>query len=90
MAQDNPRRGAALHRPWFYSLSFYLTSSVLAGILFLALPMAYVPFGSTAIQSVLMMTIVINIHHFVVDAFIWRTKAPRSAVSTSQGLPVAV
>jgi hypothetical protein len=87
MAKPNPALGA-LHRPAFHMAAFYAASFVLAGFLFFLVPMAYVPLGFTLAQSVLMMTVIINLHHFIVDGFIWRTKPARSAVPSPQhGVP---
>ena len=87
MAKPNPALGA-LHRPAFYITSFYVMSFVLAGFLFFVVPMAYVPLGFTLAQSILMMTVIINLHHFIVDGFIWRTKPARSGVPSPQhGVP---
>ena len=87
MAKENPQLGA-LHRPEFYIVGFYVMSFVLAGFLFFVLPMAYVPLGFSLGQSILMMTVIINLHHFIVDGFIWRTKPVRSSVSSPQhGVP---
>jgi len=90
MAKDNPALGA-LHRPAFYITSFYALSFVLAGFLFFVVPMAYMPLGFTLSQSVLMMTVIINLHHFIVDGFIWRTKPAKPGIPASQqGVRVAV
>jgi len=46
-----------------------------------------------ATPSFIMMTVVINLHHFIVDGFIWRTKPvpPRPVSTPPQGqVPVAV
>ena len=87
MSKPNPLLGA-LHRPAFYITGFYVMSFVLAGFLFFVVPMAYVPLGFTLGQSILMMTVIINLHHFIVDGFIWRTKPARSGVPSPQhGVP---
>jgi hypothetical protein len=67
-------RHGPLHRPAIYAAGFYGVSFVLAVILFFLTPLMYVPFGYTPTQSFTMMTWVINLHHFIVDGFIWRTK----------------
>jgi hypothetical protein len=63
---------------------------VLAGFLFFVVPMAYIPLGFTLAQSVLMMTVIINLHHFIVDGFIWRTKPAKSIPASPPGVRVAV
>ena len=85
----NPR----LHSPLFYGGTFYGLSTIVAGILFFLVPLAYVPLGFGAGQALVMMTVVINLHHFIVDGFIWRTKPmPRgpSATTPQPAVPVAV
>jgi len=82
-----------LHRPLFYASAFYGMSFVIAAFLFFVLPLAYVGLGFDATQSFIMMTVVINLHHFIVDGFIWRTKPvpPRPVSTPPQGqVPVAV
>jgi hypothetical protein len=69
-----PDRSGPLHRPAIYAAGFYGISFALAVILFFLTPLMYVPFGYTPTQSFTMMTWVINLHHFIVDGFIWRTK----------------
>jgi hypothetical protein len=77
-------RHGSLHRPWVYATGFYGVSFVLAIVLFFVTPLIYVPFGFTATQSFTMMTWVINLHHFIVDGFIWRA---RPAVKQSDRYP---
>jgi hypothetical protein len=64
-------RGA---RAW-RALGFYATCVALGYALFRALPLGYVAAGFGPVESVLLVTAAINIHHFVVDAFIWRLPA---------------
>ena len=72
------------HNPLFYGGTFYGLSAVVAGILFFIVPLAYVPLGFGAPQALVMMTVVINLHHFIVDGFIWRTKpAPRGPTTNT-------
>jgi hypothetical protein len=67
------RRGS-LHRPIVYAAGFYGVSLVLGVLLFFVTPLMYIPFGFTPTQAFTMMTWVINLHHFIVDGFIWRTR----------------
>jgi hypothetical protein len=86
------RRGP-LHRPLVYAAGFYGVSFVLGVVLFFLTPMIYVPFGFTATQSFTMMTWVINLHHFIVDGFIWRTKPAEKKPALPRPLesePIAV
>jgi hypothetical protein len=67
------RRRAQSH--WLYhALWFYGMCILLAYALFSCLPLAYVAVGFGMIESVLLVTATINIHHFIVDAYIWRLK----------------
>ena len=65
---DN-RRGSIYH-----AASFYGASLLLGFVLFDWFPRAYIFVGFGASASVMMTVAVINIHHFIVDAFIWRLK----------------
>lgn len=69
---------------WGHALRFYLASLVLGFVLFQVWPYGYVLLGFTLAQSLLMVTAVINIHHFIVDAYIWRLRRdPNLAVVTA-------
>jgi hypothetical protein len=86
-------RHGPLHRPIVYAAGFYGVSFVLAIVLFFLMPLIYVPFGFAATQSFTMMTWVINLHHFIVDGFIWRTKPAPMKAAMPQRLesePIAV
>lgn len=60
-------RGAAYHILWFYGASLLLGYG-----LFNCWPQAYILFGFGPAESVLLVIAVINIHHFIVDAYIWK------------------
>jgi len=85
------RRGP-LHRPIVYAAGFYGVSFVLGIFMFFLTPLIYVPFGFTATQSFTMMTWVINLHHFIVDGFIWRTPVAKKSgtYARPENMPVAV
>jgi len=69
---------------WSHALRFYLACLVLGFLLFQVWPYGYVLLGFTLAQSLLLVTAVINIHHFVVDAYIWRLRRdPNYAVVTA-------
>ena len=90
MGRENVKLGR-FHTPLFHGAWFYGLSFVLAGFLFFAVPVTiYVPMGFDPGQSILMMTVIINLHHFIVDGFIWRNKPPQPAVKTPQSIPIAV
>ena len=63
------RTGAFALGAAFYGISF-----VLGAFLFFVVPLAYVPLGFDATKSFTMMMVIINLHHFIVDGFVWRTK----------------
>jgi len=53
---------------------FYLVCLALGWVLFEVWPYAYVAAGFTLAQSMLLVTAVINVHHFIVDRGIWRVR----------------
>ena len=57
---------------FYHGLRFYALSLVLAYGLFQCLPMAYMWAGFGAVESWLLVFAAINLHHFIVDGFIWR------------------
>ena len=63
------------HRPLYHVLKFYGASLVLAYLLFSCLPQAYVWAGFGMVESTKLVFSAINIHHFIVDGFIWRLGA---------------
>ncbi len=62
-------RGAAAHAAWFYA------ANVAVGYaLFELWPKLYALAGYNAQKSVLLVAAVVNVHHFLVDAYIWRLR----------------
>jgi len=59
-------------KKWMVSVRFYLISLGLGFVLFHCLPRAFVSFGFGYTESVLLCAAMINIHHFIVDGFIWK------------------
>ncbi len=57
-----------------HALVFYGACVALAYLLFKAWPFAYVAAGFGLAESMLLVIAVVNIHHFVVDMFIWRLR----------------
>ena len=56
--------------------------------LFNVLPHAYVLAGYGMVESMLLVTAAINVHHFIVDAYIWRLKkSDGNRRIVDQGLP---
>jgi hypothetical protein len=82
LAQPDNRHGWLRHAAMFYG------SCLLLGYaLFQIWPYAYVAAGFGWAESVLLVTAVINIHHFIVDAYIWRLrKDPNYRVVTGGAL----
>jgi hypothetical protein len=69
MTQPGNLHGRLYHALWFYGVSLGLAFGI-----FNLLPMAYVFAGVGKVQSMLMVVAVINLHHFIVDGYIWRLK----------------
>ncbi len=67
LARAENQRGALYH-----VLSFYGASALLGYALLSCLPQAYVLAGFGMVESLVLVSAAINIHHFIVDAFIWR------------------
>jgi hypothetical protein len=80
-------RGESPVSPWRPALSFYAWCVALGFVLFYLWPRAYVLAGFSYAQSYLLIVSVINIHHFIVDAYIWRLrKDPNYRVVTDEKL----
>lgn len=77
----NTLRFALLHGTAFYGFSL-----AVALMLFIVVPSLYAAIGFPAAESYAMTIFVINIHHFVVDGFIWKAapkRAPAPALATA-------
>jgi len=62
-------------RGWAYHAgAFYLACLVVGYLLFQVWPFAYVLLGFGLAQSALVVVAIINIHHFIVDAYIWKLR----------------
>jgi hypothetical protein len=71
---------------WRPAASFYAWCLVLAYGLFHLWPRAYVLAGFSYAQSYLLIVSVINVHHFIVDAYIWRLRRdPSYAAAAAVG-----
>jgi hypothetical protein len=67
-------------RGWLYhALDFYGKSVLLGYGLFYIWPYAFVWAGAGLAESMLLVTATINVHHFVVDRYIWRLRSPSNA-----------
>ena len=69
MAQESNTHGMLFHVLWFYAVCLLLGYS-----LFNILPLSYMFVGFGRVESVLLVVATINIHHFIVDGYIWRLK----------------
>lgn len=67
MALPGNTYGRTFHALWFYGMSLGL-----GYVLFMLLPLAYRILGFDYANGQLASIAVINIHHFIVDAYIWR------------------
>jgi hypothetical protein len=69
MAQPGNQRGRAFHVLWFYGACLLLGYG-----LFNCLPWAFDLAGFGLLQSVALVVVAVNVHHFIVDAFVWRLR----------------
>ena len=80
LARPENNHGVVFHTIWFYGMCL-----VLGYALFNCLPYGYRMLGFGAAESVLLVIAAINIHHFIVDGYIWklgRGDANRRVVET--------
>lgn len=59
----------------YYVATFYGLSLLLGYGLFSCLPWGFVMVGFGMVESIILSVAAINIHHFIVDAYIWRLKS---------------
>jgi len=64
----------ARHGRGYHAVRFYVLSLLLGFCLFQVLPQGFLFAGFGMVESLLLVVAAINIHHFVVDAFIWRLR----------------
>jgi hypothetical protein len=73
------------HRPLYHAAWFYLACVALAYVLFKVWPYAFVAAGFGLAEAALLVVATINIHHFIVDAYIWRLRRdPNYRIVTGQ------
>ena len=72
--KDRQRDPGARHGAGWHALTFYLGAVLIGYVLFELWPSVYAWAGYDLTRSVLLVTAAINIHHFVVDAYIWRLR----------------
>ncbi len=87
-ARASDRHSTLYHVLWFYGICLFIGYG-----LFNCMPLAYVWAGFGTVESVLLVAAMINIHHFVVDGFIWRLKKTdtnRGIVESSSPQPAGI
>lgn len=72
--RDRSAREGDSRSPAFHAVTFYAACVALGWLLFQVMPEAGMALGFGAVESVLVVVAAINIHHFIVDAYIWRLK----------------
>jgi len=72
---------------WRHGAAFYAGCVVLAYLLFHLWPRAYVLAGFSYAQSYILIVAVINVHHFIVDAYIWRLRRDRGYAAVAGSPP---
>jgi hypothetical protein len=72
--RDQQAREDNKHGPLWHVMTFYGACFVLGYGLFHVAPQAFVLVGFGAVESFLLFGAAINIHHFIVDAFIWKLR----------------
>ena len=70
--KDQAARDGHARGPWFHALWFYGASLILGYALFVLMPLAGKWAGFEYYDARLAIVALVNIHHFVVDAYIWR------------------
>ena len=70
--KDQGARAGDRRGPWFHALWFYGASLLLGYALFVLMPLAGKWAGFAYYDARLAVVALVNIHHFVVDAYIWR------------------
>lgn len=72
-----------------HGLRFYAVCLVLGYLLFQVWPWTGVLLGFSYAESVIVSAAVVNIHHFLVDGYIWRLKGDRNYATVSEAAPAA-
>jgi hypothetical protein len=83
---ERMRAPANCHAGWYHVATLYALCVALGYALFQCWPRVYVMAGLGMVESVLLVIAAINVHHFIVDAFIWRIRRDaglRSLVTAS-------
>ena len=81
--KERLRRPGNQHGWAWHAAGFYLACIAIGYVLFEIFPFAYVLMGFGIAESMLLVSAVINLHHFIVDAFIWKLRqSPNYAIVT--------
>jgi hypothetical protein len=72
-ARENPAR------PLASTAAFYATCLAGSSVLFHAFPRGMEALGFASVGSVVVVTAMVNVHHFIVDAYIWRLRGDANA-----------
>jgi len=83
--RERQRDPANRHGWLWHTLYFYGLSALLGYGLFQLLPYAYTAAGFGWAESVLLVIAAINVHHFIVDAYIWRLRKDPNYAVVSEG-----
>lgn len=81
-ARPDNRHSTLYHVVWFYGICLLIGYG-----LFNCMPLAYVWAGFGMVESVLLVAAMINIHHFIVDAYIWRLRKTDSNRTVVESAP---
>jgi hypothetical protein len=90
--RDAAPEGATARGPVFHAVVFYAANVAIGYALFELWPHLYALAGLNLQKSVLLVAAVINVHHFVVDAYIWKLRRDpnyRTVVEHASVAPVA-
>lgn len=71
--REHAGQGVTTER-WLAGGRFYAASAVLGFLLFQCLPLALHALGAGLVEAGMLTVAAINIHHFIVDAFIWKVQ----------------
>jgi hypothetical protein len=95
--REQVQRPENKRRPRWHAVWFYGASLGLGYALFHALPRAFTFAGFGMVESMLLVIAAINVHHFIVDAYIWKLRPGDSnrrvveaGASTTPPAPTAV
>jgi hypothetical protein len=75
--RDQQARPDNQHGPTYHVLWLYGLCVGLGYLLFQCWPRAYIALGYGKVESIFMVVAIINVHHFIVDGFIWHIRKDR-------------